>query len=158
MTRIEDMSEPQRQSWITLLADGAILVWFWQTMSEGYGLLPQHFSPAQISGIFIKLVIITILLHAGIAIAFEMRKRKERFQKDERDAEIARKGSHAGFWLLQIGVGFLIVTLLAQYVIGDTYQGPVSVIKPVEMIYFLCVISYLSDLYRHATILWAYRH
>ena len=157
MTRIEEMTEPQRQSWIKILADGAILIWFWNAMTGGLGLSPQNFSPAQTSWIFIKLVVITIILHAGISIAFEARKKKERFQKDERDIEISRKGSQAAYGLLQLGVGFVIITLLAQFVIGDVYQGPVSVIEPVEMIFALCVISYLSDLYRHATILWAYK-
>lgn len=157
MTRIDEMSEPQRQSWIKIMADGAILIWFWKAMTGDFGLSPQDFSPAQTSGIFIKLVIITIILHAGISIAFEMRKKKERYQKDERDMEIARKGSQAGYWFLQVGVGFVIITLLAQFVIGDVYQGPVSVINPVEMLFALCLISYLSDLYRHGTILWAYR-
>jgi len=157
MTRIEEMTEPQRQSWIKIMADSAILIWFWNVMTEGFGLVPQNFSPAQTSGIFIKLVIITIILHAGISIAFEVRKKKDRFEKDERDMEISRKGSQAGYGLLQLGVGFVIITLLAQFVIGDAYQGPVSVIEPVEMIFALSVISYLSDLYRHATILWAYK-
>jgi len=39
MTRIEDMSETQRQSWITLIADGAVFIWFWQKMTAG--LSPQ---------------------------------------------------------------------------------------------------------------------
>ena len=157
MTRIDEMTEPQRQSWIKILADGTILIWFWRAMTGGFGLTPHNFGPAETSIIFIKLVVITIVLHAGISIAFEIRKKKERFLKDERDMEIARKGSQAGYGLLQLGVGFVVITLLAQFVIGEAYQGPISVIKPVEMIFALCLISFLSDLYRHGTILWAYR-
>lgn len=157
MTRIEDMTEPQRQSWITLLADGAILIWFWQAMTGGFKLFPYDFSPSQLGGVFLKLVVITIILHTVISIVFDTRKRKEKYVKDERDAEIARKGSHAGYWILQLGIGFVVVTSLIQYIVGADYQGPVSVIKPVEMMFALCMISYFSDLYRHATILWAYR-
>lgn len=158
MTLIEEMTEPQRQSWITFLADGAILIWFWKAMAGGFNLTPSDFSPSQLSGIFIQLVVLTIILHAGISIAFEMRKRKEKYKKDERDLEIARQGSHAGYWVLQLGVGVIIVTLLIQYVVGDSYQGPISVIRPVEMVFGLCLVSYLADLYRHGTIIWAYRH
>ena len=35
MTKIEDMSEPQRQAWITLLADGAVFVYFWSKTTIG---------------------------------------------------------------------------------------------------------------------------
>lgn len=157
MIRIEEMSEPHRQSWITLLADSAVFIWFWKNMTGGFNLTPRAMEPSEVGFFFLQLVILTIILHACIAGAFEMRKRKSKFEKDERDIEIARRGSHAGYSLLQIGLGVILVTLILQYVTGEGYQGPVSVIEPVQMLFVLCFLSYLADLYRHGTIIWAYR-
>ncbi len=157
MIRIEDMSEPHRQSWITLLADSAVFIWFWKNMTGGFNLTPLALEPTQVGAFFLELVIVTIIVHTGIAIAFETRKRKVKFEKDERDVEIARRGSHAGYGFLQCAVGAILVTLLLQYVFGDDYQGPVSVIQPVQMLFALCFASYLADIYRHGTIIWAYR-
>ncbi|RKQ71252.1 hypothetical protein DES40_0565 [Litorimonas taeanensis] len=157
MTKIEDMSEPQRQSWITLLADGAVFIWFWKHMTGNFGLTPKAFTPSELGVFFIQFIIITIIVHTGIAIAFELRKRKAEFQKDERDIDIARRGSHAGYRGLQIGLGIIVVTLILQYIVGSDYHGAISVIEPVEMVFALCGVSYLADLYRHAVILWGYR-
>ena len=158
MLRIEDMSEPHRQSWITLLADSAVFIWFWKNMTGGFNFTPRDMEPSEAGAFFLQLVIVTIILHAVIAAVFEMRKRKVKFEKDERDIDIARRGSHAGYGLLQLGIGIILVTLLIQYVVGGDYQGPVSVIEPVQMLFVLCFASYVADIYRHGTIIWAYRH
>ena len=49
MTKIEDMSEPERQSWITFMADGAVFIYFWQKMTQGFGFQAQYFEPAHIT-------------------------------------------------------------------------------------------------------------
>jgi uncharacterized membrane protein len=157
MTRLEDMSEPERKSWITFLADGAVFIWFWKAMTGGFGLHPDSFEPKEMGILFIKFIIVTAIVHGTIAAVFDVRKRKSEFQEDERDVEIARKGSHAGYGILQAGIAIILITLILQYIVGETYQGPVSVIEPAEMVFALCILSYIADLYRHGTILWAYR-
>lgn len=157
MTKLEDMSEPERQSWITLLADGAVFLYLWQAMTQGYGFKAQSFSPSEIGGLFVNVVIVTIILHTAIALIFEMRKRKDPFTKDERDIRITAKGAHVGYSALQIGVGIVLISLLFQYLAGDRYQGPVSVIKPVDMVFALCVISYGADLLKQAVQIYHYR-
>lgn len=157
MTKLEDMSEPERQSWITLLADGAVFLYIWHSATQGHGFKPQNFSPSEIGSIFVNVVIVTIVLHTVIALVFEMRKRKDPFTKDERDTRITARGSHVGYGALQIGVGLLIVIVLIQYWLGDRYHGPVSVIKPVEILFALCVISYVADLLKQAVQIYHYR-
>lgn len=157
MTLIEDMSEPERQSWITLLADGAVFVYFMKQMTGGWSLTPIDYGRSEVAGVFASIVILTIVLHTVIAIIFEIRKNKDGLAKDERDQNIARAGNRNAYWLMQAGVGVLVVTLLIQFVVGDAYMGPISVIKPVEMIFGLAFVSYVSDLVKHATILLGYR-
>ncbi len=157
MTKIEDMSEPERQSWITFMADGAVFIYFWQKMTQGFGFQAQHFEPAQIGSIFARVVIITIILHVIISLIFEARKRKEPYEKDERDLNIARKGDRNGYWLMQAGIGTIIVTFLFQYLIGSDYKPPISVKDPVDMLFALMVVSYVADLAKHGTMLLAYR-
>jgi len=84
MTKIEDMSEPERQAWITLLADGAVFAWLWSKTT--IGLSPQliHTNIEEFGKIILGVVIVTVILHAVIASIFDMRKRKEPYEKDEK--------------------------------------------------------------------------
>ena len=157
MTKIEDMSEPQRQAWITLLADGAVFVYFWSKTT--IGLSPQliHTNMDEFGEIILSVVIATVILHAVIASIFDMRKRKEPYEKDERDITIERKGAHWGYRLMQWGVGGVIITLLAHNLIGIDYKPPVSIQKPAEIIFALLVVSYVADLMKQGIMIWAYR-
>jgi len=128
VTKIEDMSEPQRQAWITLLADGVLGV-----------------------------VIITVILHAVIAAIFDIRKRKEPYEKDERDITIERKGAHWGYRLMQWGVGGVIVIMALNGAIGADFLPPISLEKPAEIVFALLVISYVADLVKQGIMIWAYR-
>ena len=157
MTKIEDMSEPQRQAWITLLADGAVFVYFWSKTT--IGLSPQliHTNIEEFGEIILSVVIATVILHAVIASIFDMRKRKEAYEKDERDITIERKGAHWGYRLMQWGVGGVIITLLAHNLIGIDYKPPVSIQKPAEIVFALLVVSYVADLVKQGIMIWAYR-
>ena len=157
MTKIEDMSEPQRQAWITLLADGAVFVYFWSKTT--IGLSPQliHTNMEEFGTIILSVVIVTVILHAVIASIFDMRKRKEAYEKDERDITIERKGAHWGYRLMQWGVGGVIITLLAHNLIGIDYKPPVSIQKPAEIVFALLVVSYVADLVKQGIMIWAYR-
>jgi len=157
VTKIEDMSEPQRQAWITLLADGAVFVYFWSKTT--IGLSPQliHTNMDEFGEIILSVVIATVILHAVIASIFDMRKRKEKYEKDERDITIERKGAHCGYRLMQWGVGGVIITLLAHNLIGIDYKPPVSIQKPAEIIFALLVVSYVADLMKQGIMIWAYR-
>jgi len=157
VTKIEDMSEPQRQAWITLLADGAVFVYFWSKTT--IGLSPQliHTNIEEFGEIILSVVIATVILHAVIASIFDMRKRKEPYEKDERDITIERKGAHWGYRLMQWGVGGVIITLLAHNLIGIDYKPPVSIQKPAEIVFALLVVSYVADLMKQGIMIWAYR-
>ena len=157
MTKIEDMSETQRQAWITLLADGAVFVYFWSKTTMG--LSPQliHTNMEEFSGIILGVVIVTIALHSVIGAIFDMRKRKEAYKKDERDIAIERKGAHWGYRLMQWGLGGIIVTLLLHNLIGSDYAPPVSIQKPAEIIFAMLVVSYVADLVKQGVMIWAYR-
>ena len=157
MTKIEDMSEPERQAWITLLADGAVFVYFWSKTT--IGLSPQliHTNMDEFGEIILSVVIATVIFHAVIASIFDMRKRKEAYEKDERDITIERKGAHWGYRLMQWGVGGIIITILMHGLIGTDYKPPVSIQKPAEIVFALLVVSYVADLVKQGIMIWAYR-
>jgi len=157
VTKIEDMSEPQRQAWITLLADGAVFAYFWSKTTIGLSPRLIHTDIKEFGSIILGVVIVTIIVHAVIAAIFEMRKRKEPFEKDERDITIERKGAHWGYRLMQWGVGGVIVTLLLHSLVGMGYKPPISIEKPAEIIFALMVVSYVADLAKQAVMIWAYR-
>jgi len=153
VTRIEDMSEPQRQAWITLIADGAVFVWFWQKTTAGLTPRLIHTDMNEFGAIVLGVVIITIILHAVIATIFDMRKRKEAYEADERDIQIERRGAHWGYCLMQWGVGGVIVTMFLHRVIEIGYTPPISMEKPAEVIFALMVVSYVADLVKQAVMI-----
>jgi len=156
MTRIEHMSEPQRQAWVILLADGAVFAWFWQKTTIGLSPKLIHTNMDEFGSIVLGAVIITVILHAVIAAIFHIRRRKEAQLSDERDTQIERSGAHWGYRLMQWGVGFVIVTMFLHQGIGVNYTPPISIKKPAEIIFALMVVSYIADLTKHGVMLVAY--
>ena len=157
MTKIEDMSEPQRQAWITLLADGAVFAWFWSKTTIGFSPKLIQTDMAEFSQIILGVVIVTIIIHAVIAAIFDLRKRKEKFEKDERDIAIERKGAFWGYHLMQFGVGGIIITMLLYNSSWSNYSPPLSIEKPAEIIFALLVVGYVADLVKQAIVILAYR-
>jgi len=96
--------------------------------------------------IILGVVIVTVILHAVIAAIFDMRKRKDAFEKDERDIEIERKGAHWGYRLMQWGVGGIIVMIFLHHMGGSDFIAPISIEKTAEIIFALLVVSYVADL------------
>lgn len=157
MTKIEDMSEPERQAWITLIADGAVFIWFWDKMTVGLSPRPIHTDMDEFGSVVVGVVIFTIILHAIIASVFDARKRKEKYQKDERDSLIEGHASKWGYTIMQWGVGIIIITMFLHTLIGSHYTPPVSFQKPAEIIFALMVVSYVADLAKHVLMVKAYR-
>lgn len=157
MSIVESMSEPERQSWITLIADGLVFTWFWKTMAPGWSLVPDNFTPSETGGLFLKLVIITIFYHIVISLAFEFRRRQGGLAKDERDLEIQSFGTRVGYMTLELGMGFIIVTALLSYVLSETYSPPFALTTPVQFIFALTFLSYVAELLRHGVAVIQYR-
>ena len=156
MIRLEDMSYMQRQSWLVVLADGAVLVWFWQKMTVGFSPVPIDYDMKAFGGIVIGLIILTIILHAAIAAVFEIVSKQDKSERDERDIEIERRGAFWGYRILQIGLGVVIVGILMGHVIGSDYQAPLQFLSPVQIIFGLIVASYIADLVKHAVMIHGY--
>ena len=157
MTKIDDMSETQRQAWITLLADGAVFAYFWSKTTIGLSPKLIHTEIEDFSGIILSVVIATIIVHSVIGAIFDMRKRKEAYKKDERDIAIERKGAHWGYRLMQWGLGGIIITMLLHNLVGPDYAPPISIQKPAEIIFAMLVVSYVADLTKQVIMIWAYR-
>jgi len=157
MTKIEDMSETQRQAWITLLADGAVFAYFWSKTSIGLSPKLIHTEIKDFSGIILSVVIATVIVHSVIGAIFDMRKRKEAYKKDERDIAIERKGAHWGYRLMQWGLGGIIITMLLHNLVGPDYTPPISIQKPAEIIFAMLVVSYAADLTKQVIMILAYR-
>ena len=157
MSIIADMSEPERQSWVTFLADGLVFLWFWRKIAPGWSLSPMNFSPSETGELFLKLIIVAIFYNAVIGAVFAVRRRQNGVDSDERDLEIQSFGSRVGYMALQFGVGLVIVGMLVSYVIGDEFTGSLNFDTPVEILFSLVFISYVADLLRHGVIIARYR-
>lgn len=157
MSIVADMSEPERQSWVTLIADGFVFAWFWKTMAPGWSLIPDSFTPSETGALFLKLVVITIFYHVVISLVFEFRRRKGGVDKDERDLEIQSFGTRVGYMTLELGLGVIIVTALLSYVFSESYSPPITLTTPVQFIFALTFLSYVADLLRHGVAVIRYR-
>lgn len=156
MTRIQDMTSTQRQSWLVLLADGAVFLWFWQKMTVGFSVNPIEYGMREFGGIIIGLIILTIILHVAISVTFEILTNEEKAKRDERDIEIERRGAFWGYRILQIGVGLTIAGMLMANSLGESFQMSISFETPVQIIFTLVVFSYLADLVKHGVMLYSY--
>jgi len=156
MTGIQDMTSTQRQSWLVLLADGAVFVWFWQKMTTGLSPIPLAYDMREFGGIVVGIIVLTIVLHIAISIVFEVMTKSENRKKDERDIAIERRGAFWGYRILQVGLGVVVVGMLMSAAIGEDYQAVISFSSPVQIIFGLIVTSYVADLVKHGVMIHGY--
>jgi hypothetical protein len=150
------MTSTQRNSWMVLLADGAVFVWFWQKMTYGLSPVPVTNNMDEFGRIVIGIIILTIALHIAISIVFEVTSNSKDRGKDERDIAIERRGAFWGYRILQVGLGVVVVGMLMNGAFGGDYQAPITFSNPVEIIFGLIVTSYVADLVKHAVMIHGY--
>lgn len=173
MTKIEDMSEQERQSWTTLFADVSVFTLFLGKMMSGKTV--NNFSAGELVGVYIYVIVATIIIHSVIASIFAARRVKITrgvmgaedaiaigmqigvAENDERDIEIERKGARNGFWVVSILINVIIFTLLVENSVGGDYMGPLSVLEPSHMFLALLSSMFLGDIVYRGTMVLAYR-
>lgn len=160
MTMIADMSEPERQSWVTLMADVCVFSIFLKAMTSGS--LPTDISinthgASDLVGVYISIIVATIIIHAVIASIFALRGKAEGFERDERDVEIERKGARNGFWIVSIAINIIIFQLLVENSLPGDYQPLFSVLSPSHMFFALMGTMFLGDIVYRTTMVLAYR-
>ena len=156
MTKIQDMTRTQRNSWLVLLADGAVFAWFWQKMTTGLSPIPIDYDMREFGEIVVGIIILTIVLHVVISVIFDLSTKDNDSGRDERDVSIERRGAFWGYRILQIGLGIIVVGMLMSSIIGDQYQAPITFSSPVQIIFGLIVTSYVADLVKHAVMVYGY--
>ena len=156
MTKIQDMTKTQRHSWLVVLADGAVFLWFWQKMTDGLSLMPIINDMGEFSEIVFGIIVLTVALHIVISIIFEINSKPEVSGRDERDVAIERRGAFWGYRILQIGLGIVVVGMLMSATLGPDYQATISFSTPVQVIFGLIVTSYVADLVKHGVMLYGY--
>lgn len=157
MTRIEDMSDMERQSWITLLADTAVFAYFVRKMTDGFGVICH--TPEGLMKIYVTVIIMTVIIHAVISAIFAVRLKRDDHEVDERDRDIERRGERNGFWVFVIFVNIIIFTLLFEnsYPNPKDYDPPFSVITPPFMFFALLATTFVADITKRASMIWDYR-
>lgn len=162
MTLIEDMSESQRQAWITLIVDITVFLVFLKGMLKNYAI--ETLSAQVLSQFIISLIAITIILHIVIQSIFAARlKLRENPLKDERDLRIQRKGASYGFWVLAILINILIGHIVIQNglnmvpEISSNRQFAFDYTNTSHLVFALIFIVYLADIIKNAVMVQAYR-
>ena len=156
MSRLAELSEMERQSWATLIADGLLFTWFWKTMAPGWSLIPRDLDPAQLSSVFVKLVILTIVVHAVIAAVFSFRRNRDEVELDERDLDAQAYGSRIAYTAMYLGVGAITLAALSGYILPEEVTTPFRIETMVHVIFALVLLSYAADLLRNAAMLLRY--
>ena len=156
MTKIQDMSSTQRNSWLVLLADGAVFAWFWQKMTVGLSPIPIAYDMREFSEIVLGVILSTVILHIVISSIFQIASGSEKSGRDERDVLIERQGSVWGYRILQIGLGVVVVGMLLSAAVDEGYNFLIAFSSPVQIIFGLMVASYVADLVKHAVMIHGY--
>jgi len=163
MTLIEDMSETQRQAWITVIVDVAVFGIFLKGMTTGRAI--DTLSASQLSAFVIGLIVSTVILHIIIQSVFAARKRGEPDDdlKDERDIRIERKGASYGFYVLAILVNILIGHIVIQNGLDNLpnttagYNGPFDYTNTSHLVFALLFAAFMGDIIKNGVMIWAYR-
>lgn len=162
MTRIEDMSETERQSWVTLIVDVVVFIIFLRAMTRGVSI--ESFDPAGLSKLVLGVIIVTVILHIIIQSIFAVRARgQEDNLKDERDTLIERKGSHLGFYVLSILLAILIGHIVIQNglnaipEISEKHQSVFDYTNTSHLVFALIFMTFMGDIVKNAVMVLAYR-
>lgn len=156
MGRLQTMSEPERQSWVTFIADALVFAWFVKVMLANWTSVPDAKTPAELGEIYLYLIIITVIYHVIISVVFKIRRRRDGVESDERDTLIQGEGSTAGYKALEFSVGMIIIIGLFCYIAGENYIPPMRIDTPVQFIFALTAVSYVASLIKHGVILLRY--
>jgi len=153
---IQDMTHTQRNSWLVLLADGAVFAWFWQKMTIGFSPVPIDYDMKKFGEIVIGIIFLTIVLHIVISVIFDLSSKGTDSGRDERDIAIERRGAYWGYRVLQVGLAVVVVGILISAGFGYDYLKPIQFSSPVQIIFGLIVTSYIADLTKHAVMIHGY--
>lgn len=159
MTRIQDMSETERQSWATLIVDGFVFFWFCKQMTRGFGrnFGIETFGAKGLVSIYITVIIITIILHGIIAAIFAARRRQdETLEKDERDILIERKGAAYGFGFLAIAINIVVVQLLIENSFAG-YEMLFTLSNVSHLFFILLSVAFIGDIIKNGVMVLSYR-
>ena len=159
MTLIENMSEPERRSWANLIVDICVFSVFIKSMTSGNfpsSLGMNTHSAGEMVGLYIWIIIVTIILHAIIAGIFAARAKGDGYEKDERDADIERRGARNGFWFVSIAINIIIFQLLVEHSLPADYKPLFSVLSPSNLFFALMGTMFVGDIIYRATMVRAY--
>lgn len=159
MTKLEDMSETERQSWMTLLVDVSVFIWFVSKMT--YGRFPnlslETISPDGLMKLYISVIVITLILHAVIAAIFAARRRSDHTEeKDERDILIDRKGAAYGFGFLAVMLNIVTFMYLFENTV-DGYDFWLSLNNVSHMFFVLLSLAFVGDIIKNTVMVLAFR-
>ncbi|PHS38613.1 MAG: hypothetical protein COA91_07550 [Robiginitomaculum sp.] len=157
MTLVENMSEPERRSWATLIVDVTVFFVFLKSMLRKGGV--ENLSASELIGLYIWIIVATVILHVIIASVFAARVKNSGYESDERDVEIERKGARIGFWVVGTAINIIIFMFLMENAFPGDY-GPIpglSFLTPSHMFFALMGTMFLGDIAYRATMVHAYR-
>jgi len=157
MNLIENMSEPERRSWATLIVDVTVFSIFMKAMLGKGGV--ENLSGGELVGLYVWIIVATIIMHAIIAGIFASRVKTAGYESDERDVEIERKGARNGFWVVGIAINIIIFMLLMENTFPGEYSPipGLSFLLPSHMFFALMGTMFLGDIIYRATMVQAYR-
>lgn len=161
MTLIKDMSETQRQAWITLIVDVTVFVYFFRRATTSWRI--DTLEPRELSLLFIGVIIATVIMHIIIQSIFAARAHSEEEDlKDERDVRIERKGAASGFYFLALCVNLIIGHIVLQNGIdvypetAKGYRGLFDYTNTSHLVFALLFAAFMADIIKNSVMVSAY--
>lgn len=161
MTRIEDMSQAERYSWVSLIATVGVFWWFWNKFVGFHGL--TQYEPGPLLRLYIVTAILTAVSHAGVAAFFVVRGDKnwlwsdDEIVKDERDLAIEQRAEKYAMWFLYAAINIIIVQIMLESVFTEGYEPPVRIMSLSGIVFTLTTSLIIADIIKRVSMIMGYR-
>jgi len=157
--RKRDMTQAEKYSWASLITTGAIYWFFQMRMLDGWQVVEQ--SPGRLAGVYIAVVILSIIAEAVIAGATAAHNKDGGIEKDERDFSIEAKANQNVAIFFAAAINILIIQVLADAAypanVLPKFMPQLVMDTPAEIFFILFTLLYAAHFVKLISTIILYR-
>ncbi len=146
------MARAEQYAWLSLGGLVAVYWFFQMRMLDGLTVASQ--SAEALFGVFIAVIVLTIIIESVIAGGLAARGRLE---KDERDRHIEAQANLNERLFLVVALNVFVGHLLADNAFANHVLPSVDLTRPEVLFFVLFSILFAGEFVKRATTLWLYR-
>ncbi len=118
---LKNHSYSERSNWVELFTSFGVLYYYLTRISSLPGNLEAN--PSEFGSLIFNIIVISIVLSIIYSIIFGLGDEKNSSKEDERDIMIRRKATSWAYWIMNIGIVYLVVQLFINIYIRLNVKG-----------------------------------